>query len=136
MSRRYALSMTAMLLLLLGATLAMLLRDSPPLVTYTWAFLPSILDILLISGGDHMVRRGLVFALGAENIFQMCASLFQVSVWFKNYTFSILQPLRLCSCNGPFLATQICVSGRGTHLEVDLNLKCSSSDLLSLNLPF
>ncbi|MHC4422122.1 MAG: LptF/LptG family permease [Planctomycetota bacterium] len=58
--RRYALSLTGLLLLLLGATLAMWLRDTLPLVTYIWAFLPSILDVMLISGGDHMVREGLV----------------------------------------------------------------------------
>jgi hypothetical protein len=57
---RYALSLTAMLLLLLGATLAMWLRHSVPLVVYIWAFLPSILDILLISGGDHLARSGLM----------------------------------------------------------------------------
>jgi hypothetical protein len=58
--RRYALSLTGLLLLLLGATLAMWLRDSLPLVTYVWAFLPSILNVLMISGGDHMAREGLV----------------------------------------------------------------------------
>jgi lipopolysaccharide export LptBFGC system permease protein LptF len=58
--RRYALSLTGLLLLLLGATLAMWLRESLPLVTYIWAFLPAILNVLLISGGDHMVRGGLV----------------------------------------------------------------------------
>ncbi len=57
---RYALSLTAMLLLLLGATLAMWLRQSVPLVVYVWAFLPSIVDILMISGGDHVVRSGLM----------------------------------------------------------------------------
>lgn len=56
--RRYAMSLTAMLLPLLGAVLAMWLRDSLPLVIYVWAFAPSILDMLLISGGDHMVRQG------------------------------------------------------------------------------
>ena len=63
MQRRYALSATAMLLLLLGTTLAMLLRNSLPLVIYVWAFAPSILDVILISGGGHMVRGGQV-ALG------------------------------------------------------------------------
>ena len=36
----------------------MWLRDSLPLVIYVWAFAPSILDMLLISGGDHMIRQG------------------------------------------------------------------------------
>jgi lipopolysaccharide export LptBFGC system permease protein LptF len=58
--RRYALSLTGMLLLLLGATLAMWLRDSLPLVIYIWAFMPSILDILVISGGEQMVNTGLI----------------------------------------------------------------------------
>ena len=58
LQRRYALSMTAMLLLLLGATLAMWLRHSLPLVIYIWAFVPSIADVLLISSGDHMIRSG------------------------------------------------------------------------------
>lgn len=58
--RRYALSGTAILLLLLGAVLAMMLRQSLPLVIYTWAFAPSILDIIMISGGGHMVRDGSV----------------------------------------------------------------------------
>ena len=56
--RRYALSGTAILLLLLGATLAMMLRQALPLVIYACAFVPSILDIIMISGGGHMVRDG------------------------------------------------------------------------------
>ncbi|MEE8154186.1 MAG: LptF/LptG family permease [Phycisphaerales bacterium] len=60
LQRRYALSLTAMLLLVLGSTLAMVLRDSLPLVIYVWAFVPSILDVILISGGGHMVRSGQV----------------------------------------------------------------------------
>lgn len=58
MARRYALSVTAMLLLLLGATLAMWMRHSLPLVIYFWAFVPSIMDIILISGGHNMIRGG------------------------------------------------------------------------------
>ena len=56
--RRYALSGTAMLLLVLGATLAMWLRHSPPLVVYVWAFLPSVVDMILIASGDHAARAG------------------------------------------------------------------------------
>ncbi len=56
--RRYALSATAMLLLLLGATLAIWLRNSSPLVVYVWAFLPAVIDIMLIASGDHMARGG------------------------------------------------------------------------------
>lgn len=57
--RRYALSLTALLLILLGATLAMWLRHSLPLVIYVWAFVPSIANIMLISSGDHMIQSGL-----------------------------------------------------------------------------
>jgi lipopolysaccharide export LptBFGC system permease protein LptF len=58
--QRYAMSLTALLLPVLGAALAMWLRDSLPLYVYVWAFAPSILDVLLISGGDHMIRDGQV----------------------------------------------------------------------------
>ncbi len=63
LQRRYAMSLTALLLLVLGGTLAMVLRESLPLVIYVWAFVPSILDVILISGGGHMVKSGQV-ALG------------------------------------------------------------------------
>ncbi len=55
-SQRCALAVTGMLLLLLGSVLAMALRNSLPLVIYLWAFLPSIIAILLISGGEQMIR--------------------------------------------------------------------------------
>lgn len=61
MARRHALSVMSVLLLLLGATLAMWLRDSLPLVIYIWSFVPSVLNIVLISGGHHMIRSGQVF---------------------------------------------------------------------------
>ena len=56
--KRYAVSKTAMLLMTLGATLAMWLRDSVPLTIYLWAFLPSIVDLIMISGGEHLLRQG------------------------------------------------------------------------------
>lgn len=56
--KRYALCLTAPLLLLLGATLAMWLRGTLPLTIYCWAFVPSILDLILISGGEQMMRDG------------------------------------------------------------------------------
>ena len=51
-------SPTAMLLLCLGAVLAMYKRDSLPLTIYLWAFLPSVLNIIVISSGEHMIREG------------------------------------------------------------------------------
>ncbi|MCH6550730.1 MAG: LptF/LptG family permease [Planctomycetes bacterium] len=58
--KRYALSTTACLLLVLGAAMGMWLRESLPLVIYLWSFLPSILSIILISGGEQMIRDGQV----------------------------------------------------------------------------
>lgn len=58
LSARYALSATAFLLLMLGATLAMTLRNSLPLTIYLWAFLPSVLNLVLISAGDQLLRDG------------------------------------------------------------------------------
>jgi lipopolysaccharide export LptBFGC system permease protein LptF len=55
---RYALSLTAVLLVLVGATFAMWLRESLPLTIYLLAFLPAILDLILISGGEQIVRDG------------------------------------------------------------------------------
>lgn len=55
---RYATSGTAILLLLLGAVLAMGRRHSSPLAVYLWAFLPSVVDLILISSGEHMMRDG------------------------------------------------------------------------------
>ena len=56
--KRYALSATAVLLLVLGAILAMWLRQSQPLIIYLLAFMPSVLDLILISGGEQMMRDG------------------------------------------------------------------------------
>jgi hypothetical protein len=54
----HAMSVTALLLLLLGATLAMWRREGAPLTIYLWAFLPSVLDLILISSGAHLIRDG------------------------------------------------------------------------------
>jgi len=58
LQKRYALSVSAMLLLLLGATLAIWLRHSLPLTVYLLAFLPAVIDLLMISGGEQMLRDG------------------------------------------------------------------------------
>ena len=60
LNRGYALSLTALLLLMLGSVLAMLLRHSQPLTIYMWAFLPALLDLVLISSGSSMIRSGSV----------------------------------------------------------------------------
>lgn len=56
--RRYALSLIAPLLLLLGTVLAIWLRTSTPLVVYIWAFVPSILTLILITSGTQMIGDG------------------------------------------------------------------------------
>jgi hypothetical protein len=55
---RYALSLTALLLLALGAVLAVWLRGSLPLTIYAWSFMPAIFDLILISAGAHLLRDG------------------------------------------------------------------------------
>ena len=56
--RRSTLSVTAFMLLMLGAMLAALLRSFPPLGVYICAFLPALLDLILIASGTGMVRGG------------------------------------------------------------------------------
>lgn len=51
-------SLCAPLILLLGAVLAIRMRGANPLNVYLLAFIPSIADILLISGGEQMLRDG------------------------------------------------------------------------------
>ena len=61
LSSRYALSTTALLLVLLGSILSMVLRGSLPLAIYMWAFIPAIVDLVLITTGGQLVRDGRVF---------------------------------------------------------------------------
>ncbi len=56
--KHYALSITPLLLILLGCVLAMWLRGSLPLTIYLWSFMPSIVDLITISSGEHMIRDG------------------------------------------------------------------------------
>ena len=51
-------SLCAPLLLILGAILAIRLRGANPLHVYMFAFVPAIANILLISGGEQMLRDG------------------------------------------------------------------------------
>ncbi|MFM7051736.1 MAG: LptF/LptG family permease [Planctomycetota bacterium] len=50
-------ALCAPLMLLLGAVLAIRLRGANPLRIYLLAFIPSIIDILLISGGEQMLKE-------------------------------------------------------------------------------
>lgn len=56
--QRSAQTVTALLLLLLGAVLAVLMRHGLALGIYALAFLPAIADVLLISGGEQMIKYG------------------------------------------------------------------------------
>jgi hypothetical protein len=55
---RSAQTFTTFLLLMLGSVLAVLMRGGLPLGIYTLAFLPAVADLLLISGGEQMVKYG------------------------------------------------------------------------------
>jgi lipopolysaccharide export LptBFGC system permease protein LptF len=54
-------SLAAPLMLLLGSVLAIRMRGSNPLHIYLLAFIPSIADILLISGGEQMLKESTSF---------------------------------------------------------------------------
>ncbi|MBL9118609.1 MAG: LptF/LptG family permease [Phycisphaerae bacterium] len=54
--QRISQSVTALLMIVNAAILAVLLRGKPALLVYVIGFLPAIGDILLISGGEQMLR--------------------------------------------------------------------------------
>jgi len=56
--RRWAVAATAGLLPLLGAVLALTLRAAQPLTIYMVAFLPALLNLVLISSGTTLMRQG------------------------------------------------------------------------------
>lgn len=60
-TQRAALSVSAPVLLLLGAVLAIWRRGSTPLEVYLIAFVPAIANILLISSGEQMLKTGRLF---------------------------------------------------------------------------
>lgn len=56
LNQRAALATTGLLLVMLGSLLALVMRNALPLTIYLLAFLPSILDMLLIAGGEQTIR--------------------------------------------------------------------------------
>ena len=56
--RRWAVALSAGLLPLLGAVLALNMRHAQPLSIYLVAFIPSLLNLVLISGGSSFMRQG------------------------------------------------------------------------------
>jgi lipopolysaccharide export LptBFGC system permease protein LptF len=59
--QRAALAWSAPLIILLGASLAVWKRDSLPLTMYLIAFVPGILNIVMIAGGQQVIRADHVF---------------------------------------------------------------------------
>lgn len=53
---RYAHSAACFVMLMLGAIMAMRLRDALPLTIYLWAFFPALATILAISGGQQLAH--------------------------------------------------------------------------------
>ncbi len=56
--QRLAQSASVPLVVLLGGVLAVWLRHSLPLTIYVLAFVPAVLDMVLISSGQHWIRSG------------------------------------------------------------------------------
>ncbi|MFM1830903.1 MAG: hypothetical protein RLZZ558_1243 [Planctomycetota bacterium] len=78
--QRAALAASAPLVLLLGAALAAWRRDSMPLTIYLLAFLPAILNIVLVAGGQQVMRSGEV-VLGLTLMWTGNALLLALLAW-------------------------------------------------------
>jgi hypothetical protein len=75
--QRLALSASAPLVLLLGTALAAWKRSSLPLTIYLLAFLPALLNIVMIAGGQQVMRGGSEFVgLGLMWLGNACLLLF------------------------------------------------------------
>lgn len=61
-ANRFAQSASIVLVLLLGACLAVALRQAMPLTVYILAFLPAVANIFMVSGGQLMMSDGLTAA--------------------------------------------------------------------------
>lgn len=77
LTQRSSQSVTVFLMLMNASILAVMLRNRTPLMIYVVAFLPAILNILLISGGEQMLRRGVtitgfVVAYGGNVLLGCC----------------------------------------------------------------
>lgn len=54
---RWAMSFACLVMVVLGAAMAMRLRDALPLTVYVWAFFPAVLAMVAISGGQQMTHK-------------------------------------------------------------------------------
>ena len=61
-ANRFAQSASIVLVLLLGACLAVAMRQAMPLTVYILAFLPAVANIFMVSGGQLMMSDGLTAA--------------------------------------------------------------------------
>jgi hypothetical protein len=61
-ANRFAQSVSIALVLLLGASLAVAMRQAMPLTVYILAFLPAVANIFMVSGGQLMMSDGLLVA--------------------------------------------------------------------------
>jgi len=84
LNQRVAVTFATPLVLLLGATLASWRRNAAPLAIYAVAFVPSIADILLIAGGEQMMKDGRIFGglvvMWSGNVFM---ATFVVAAWTR-----------------------------------------------------
>lgn len=62
LANRVAQSVSILLVLLLGAALAMAMRQAMPLTVYVLAFLPAVVNIFMVSGGQLMMSDGATVA--------------------------------------------------------------------------
>ena len=53
---RYAMSVACLVMVLVGAVMAMRLRDALPLTVYLWAFFPALFTMVAISGGQQLAH--------------------------------------------------------------------------------
>jgi hypothetical protein len=80
LNQRTALSLSAPLLLLLGATMAIWLWRTMPLTIYLWAFAPSITAIMLISSGEQLIKDQ-AFGVGIVTMWAGDALLAALVLW-------------------------------------------------------
>lgn len=78
--RRYAMCVSAFLVLALGGVLAVWLHRSVPLAVYIVSFLPAVASTLLISGGEDLIEDGQP-VLGQLVLWSGCAALFVMLIY-------------------------------------------------------
>ena len=80
LTQRTAMSVTAVLLAVMGALLAIRFRHGQPLVIYMIAFLPAIISILMISSGEQSIKNNSIvmgsIIMWSGNAFMGCIIVF------------------------------------------------------------